>query len=242
MKKISVFMLLMTVFVSKSISQITIDSVFDNHFKASGGKELWDKVKTYTIKQSYVSNAPSDFDMEVKASMTDMSMLKTKTIMKRGFVYGVSSSDAFFKVPLGSRDKAITYETKDLSDKEKNIMKREVMDMLAPFYNYQSKNYIATYVGLEVMGAQKVHHVELAGKDIKYDLYFDNFTNLLTKQKERLSTGEEITKEYNTYATSDFGIKYPSVGTYYSSIDKRNVKLSTEIVFNPAFDGNTFKR
>ena len=235
-------MLLMTVFVFKSISQITVDSVFDNHFKASGGKELWDKVKTYTIKQSFVSNAPSDFDMEVKASMTDMSMLKTKTIMKRGFIYGVSSSDAFFKVPLGSRDKAITYETKDLSDKEKNIMKREVMDMLAPFYNYQSKNYIATYVGLEVMGAQKVHHVELAGKDIKYDLYFDNFTNLLTKQKERLSTGEEITKEYNTYATSDFGIKYPSVGTYYSSIDKRNVKLSTEIVFNPAFDGNTFKR
>ena len=235
-------MLLMTVFVFKSISQITVDSVFDNHFKASGGKELWDKVKTYTIKQSYVSNAPSDFDMEVKASITDMSMLKTKTIMKRGFIYGVSPSDAFFKVPLGSRDKAITYETKDLSDKERNIMKREVMDMLAPFYNYQSKNYIATYVGLEVMGAQKVHHVELAGKDIKYDLYFDNFTNLLTKQKERLSTGEEITKEYNTYATSDFGIKYPSVGTYYSSIDKRNIKLSTAITFNPAFDGNTFKR
>ena len=232
----------MTAIVFKSISQITVDSVFDNHFEVSGGKDLWDKVKTYTIKQSYVSNAPSDFDMEVKASMTDMSMLKTKTIMKRGFIYGVSPSDAFFKVPLGSRDKAVTYETKDLSDKEKNIMKREVMDMLAPFYNYQSKNYIATYVGLEVMGAQKVHHVELAGKDIKYDLYFDNFTNLLTKQKERLSTGEEITKEYNTYATSDFGIKYPSVGTYYSSIDKRNIKLSTVITFNPAFDGNTFKR
>ena len=235
-------MLLMTVFVFKSISQITVDSVFDNHFKASGGKELWDNVKTYTLKQSYVSNAPSDFDMEVKASVADVAMLKTKTIMKRGFIYGVSPSDAFFKVPLGSRDKAVTYETKDLSDKEKNIMKREVVDMLAPFYNYQSKNYIATYVGLEVMGAQKVHHVELSGKDIKYDLYFDNFTNLLTKQKERLSSGEEITKEYNTYATSDFGIKYPSVGTYYSSIDKRNIKLSTAITFNPTFDGNTFKR
>ena len=242
MKKISIFMLLMTVFVFKSISQITVDSVFDNHFEASGGKDLWDKVKTYTIKQSFVSNAPSDFDMEVKASMTDMSMLKTKTIMKRGFIYGVSPSDAFFKVPLGSRDKAVTYETKDLSDKEKNIMKREVMDMLAPFYNYQSKNYIATYVGLEVMGAQKVHHIELSGKDIKYDLYFDSFTNLLTKQKERLSSGEEITKEYNTYATSDFGIKYPSVGTYYSNIDKRNIKLSTSITFNPSLDGNTFKR
>ena len=235
-------MLLMTVIVFKSMAQITVDSVFDNHFKASGGKELWDNVKTYTLKQSYVSNAPSDFDMEVKASVADVAMLKTKTIMKRGFIYGISPSDAFFRVPLGSRDKAITYETKDLSDKERSIMRREVVDMLAPFYNYQAKDYIATYVGLEVMGAQKVHHIELSGKDIKYDLYFDNFTNLLTKQKEKLSTGEEITKEYTTYATSDFGIKYPSVGTYYSSIDKRNVKLGTEIVFNPTFDGNTFKR
>ena len=235
-------MLLMTVFVFKSISQITVDSVFDNHFKASGGKELWDNVKTYTLKQSYVSNAPSDFDMEVKASVADVAMLKTKTIMKRGFIYGISPSDAFFRVPLGSRDKAITYETKDLSDKERSIMRREVVDMLAPFYNYQAKDYIATYVGLEVMGAQKVHHIELSGKDIKYDLYFDNFTNLLTKQKEKLSTGEEITKEYTTYATSDFGIKYPSVGTYFSSIDKRNIKLSTTITFNPTFDGNTFKR
>jgi hypothetical protein len=242
MKKISIFMLLMTAFVFNSMAQITADSVFDNHYKASGGKELWDKVKTYTLKQTFVSNAPSDYDMEVKASMTDMAMVKTKTIMKRGFIYGISPSDAFFKVPLGSRDKATTYETKDLSDKEKTNMKREVLDMFAPFYNYQAKGYIATYVGLEVMGAQKVHHIELAGKDIKYDLYFDSFTHLLTKQKEKLSTGEEITKEYNTYTTSDFGIKYPSVGTYYSSIDKRNVKLGTEVVFNPTFDGNTFKR
>ena len=114
--------------------------------------------------------------------------------------------------------------------------------MIAPFYNYQAKGYIATYVGLVVMGAQKVHHVELAGKDIKYDLYFDSITHLLTKQVEKLSTGEEITKEYTTYTTAANGIIYPSFGTYYSSIDKRNVKLTTNIVFNPAFDGTTFKR
>lgn len=232
----------MTAFVFNSVAQITADSVFNNYYKASGGNELWDKVKTYTLKQSFVSNAPSDYDMEVKASMTDMSMLKTKTIMKRGFIYGITPSDAFFKVPLGSRDKAVTYETKDLSDKERANMKREILDVIAPFYNYQAKGYIATYVGLEVMGAQKVHHVELAGKEVKYDLYFDNFTNLLTKQKEKLPSGEEIIKEYNTYVTSDFGIKYPSVGTYYSSIDKRNVKLGSEIFFNPTFDATVFKR
>lgn len=241
MKKISVIVMLMTLGVVNIFAQ-TVDEVFDAHYKATGGKELWDQVKTYTIKQSYVSNAASDFEMEVKASIPEMSMLKTKTIMKRSFIYGVNSSDGFFKVPMGSRDKAVMYDTKDLNDKEKMNMKREVTDMFAPFYDYQAKGYIATYVGLEVIGAQRLHHIELSGKDIKYDLYFDNITHLLTKQVEKLSTGEEITKEYNTYTTAANGLIYPSFGTYYSSIDKRNIKLTTNIVFNPAFDGTTFKR
>jgi putative salt-induced outer membrane protein len=241
MKKTTLIILLMTLSVINIFAQ-TADQIFENHYKASGGKELWDKVKTYTIKQSFVSNAPSDYDMEIKASIPDVSMLKTKTIMKRGFIYAINPTDGFFKIPTGSRDKAIVYDVKDLNDKEKQNMKREVSDMFATFYNYQEKGYIATYVGLEVLGAQRVHHIELSGKDIKYDLYFDNITNLLTKQKEKLSTGEEITKEYNTYTTSDFGIIYPSAGTYYSSIDKRNIKLSTNIVFNPTFEANTFKR
>ena len=242
MKKTSLIIFLIAVTVVNINAQTMADEVFDNHFKASGGKTLWDSVKTYTIKQSFVSNAPSDYDMELKVSMPDVAMLKTKTIMKRGFIYAVNPTDAFFRVPLGSRDKAVVYETKDLSEKEKLSMKRDVMDMFAPFYNYQAKGYIATYVGLETMGAQKVHHIELAGKDIKYDLYFDNFTNLLAKQKEKLSSGEEITKENYTYSTSDFGIKYPSVASYFSSIDKRNVKLNTNIVFNPTFEDGTFKR
>jgi hypothetical protein len=241
MKRISVIVMLMTLLVVNIFAQ-TVDEVFDAHYAAAGGKEHWDGVKTYTIKQTYVSNAPSDYDMEVKASIADMSMLKTKTIMKRNFIYGVNPSDAFFRVPMGSRDKAVVYDTKDLSDKEKMNMKREITDMFAPFYNYQAKGYIATYVGLEVIGAQRLHHIELSGKDVKYDLYFDNITHLLTKQVEKLSTGEEITKEYTTYTTAANGIIYPSFGTYYSSIDKRNVKLTTSIVFNPALDAVTFKR
>lgn len=241
MKKITVIIILMTLSVINIFAQ-TVDEVFDAHYKAAGGKELWDQVKTYTIKQSFVSNAPSDFEMEVKASIPEMSMLKTKSIMRRNFIYAVNPTDAFFRIPMGSRDKAFVYDTKDLSDKEKMNMKREITDMFAPFYNYQEKGYIATYVGLEVVGAQRLHHIELSGKDIKYDLYFDNITHLLTKQVEKLSTGEEITKEFTIYTTAANGIIYPSFGTYYSSIDKRNVKLTTTIVFNPTFDAVTFKR
>lgn len=234
-------MMLMTLSAVTIFAQ-TVDEIFDAHYNASGGKAVWDQVKTYRLKQSFISNAASDFEMEVKSSIPAMSMLKTKTIMRRSFIYGVNPTDAFFKVPMGSRDKAMFYETKDLNNKERQNMKREITDMFAPFYNYQAKGYIATYVGLEVMGAQRVHHIELNGKDVKYDLYFDNITHLLTKQIEKLSTGEEITKEYSTYTTAANGLIYPSFGTYYSSIDKRNVKLTTNFVFNPALNEATFMR
>lgn len=242
MNKIAITLFLTTAFAFNLTAQ-SVDEVFDNYFNATGGRALWDKVKTYTLRQSFVSNAASDYDMEIKASMPDMSMLKTKTIMKRNFIYAISPLDAFYKIPTGSRDMAAVYQTKDLSEKEKMNMRREVNDIFAPFYNYENKGYIATYVGLESMGVQKVHHIELAGRDIKYDLYFNESSNLLSKQREKLlSTGEEITKEYNTYSTSEFGIKHPTSGTYYSNIDKRNVKLSSIIFFNPVFDSSIFKR
>ena len=241
MNKIAITFFLITVLIFKLTAQ-SVDEVFDNYFNATGGRALWDKVKTYTLRQSFVSNAASDYDMEIKASIPDMSMLKTKTIMKRSFIYVISPDDAFYKIPTGSRDIAPVYQTKDLSEKEKMNMRREVNDLFAPFYNYEKKGYIATYVGLESMGVQKVHHIELAGKDIKYDLYFNESSNFLSKQRDKLSSGEEITKEYNTYSTSEFGIKHPTSGTYYSNIDKRNVKLSSIIFFNPVFDSSTFKR
>jgi hypothetical protein len=241
MKKAIILLLFMTGIVVKNTAQVA-NEAFDAYFKATGGIELWKQVKTYSIKQSYVSNAASDYDMVIKASIPDASMLKTKVIMQRNFIYGVSPTDAFYKIPTGSRDKAVIYQVRDLSEKEKLNMKREVLDIFAPFFNYPAKGYIATFVGLETIGGEITQHVELGGKDIKFNLYFSQATGLLKKMTEKLSTGEIITREFTTYATSEFGIKYPSAGTYYSSIDKRNVKLTTEIVYNAPFEANTFKR
>ncbi len=241
MKKFSFLSLIMTLFVINTFAQ-SPDTIFNKYYQSTGGLPLWKKVKTYTLKQSFVANAATDYDMEVKASITDKAMLKTKTIMKRSFIYGVGKTDAFLKIPTGSRDKAIVYDVKDLSAKEQNNMKREVEDFLVPFFNYTEKGYIASYVGLETLNTKKVHHVELKGKDIKYDIYFDSTSNLMASLKYKLATGEEITQEFTTYATSELGIKYPSVGTYFSSIDKKKVKLTSQIIFNPTFEATTFKR
>lgn len=241
MKKLSTLTLIMSLFVINAFAQ-SPDTIFNKYYQNTGGLPLWKKVKTYSLKQSFVANAVTDYDMEVKASLTDKSMLKTKTIMKRSFIYGVSTADSFLKIPTGSRDKAIVYDVKDLSEKEQNNMRREVSDFLLPFLNYEEKGYIASFVGLETLGTQKVNHIELKGKDIKYDLYFDSISDLLSMSKYKLASGEEITQEFTTYAMSDFGIKYPSVGTFYSSIDKKKVKLTSQIIFNPILEATVFKR
>ena len=241
MKKIILLLVFMTGMVVKNNAQVA-NEVFDAYFKATGGIELWKQVKTYTIKQSFVSNAASDYDLEIKASIPDGSILKTKQIMKRNFIYVVSPTDAFYKIPTGSRDKTIIYQVRNLSEKEKLNMRREILDLFSPVFNHAEKGYIATFIGLETLEGEITQHVELNGKDIKFNLYFSKATGLLKKMIERLPTGEVITEEYTTYTTSDFGIKYPSSGTYYSSIDKRNVKLTTAISYNEPIEASAFKR
>jgi hypothetical protein len=237
MKKIIFTYLLTTGLVVVCQGQLA-GEIFEKYFKATGGISLWNNVKSYSINQNFVSNAASDYQMEIKVSIPEMEMLKTKTIMKRNFIYGINSSDAFFKIPLGGT----VYQVKKLSNKEKMKMQREVGDLLAPFYQFEARGYLASYVGMESMGAQTVHHIELANSDTKYHLYFNNSTDLLAKQKLSLPTGEEITEEFTAYSTSAFGIKFPSTGTYYSNIDKRNVKFSAKIVYNPLFEKGTFWR
>ncbi|MFC0186043.1 putative salt-induced outer membrane protein [Pseudarcicella hirudinis] len=242
MKKKTLFLAFLMAFTVQVFAQ-TPDEIFNKYFESTGGKALWNDVKTYSLKQSFYANAPTDYEMDIKASLLDNSVIKTKTILKRDFIYGISSSDAWLKIPMGSRDKNPTYDVKDLSDKEHNNMKRELQDFLSPMLNYQAKNYIASFVGLENDGAKKVNHVQLSGKDVIYDLYFDPATNLLTKEKIKLAaTGEEIVKTYSAYATSDYGIKYPSEGTYTSSLDKKTVKLTTKMVYNDQLTGVLFKR
>lgn len=237
MKKIIITILFSLIIVFGNQAQLA-GEIFNKYYKATGGISLWENVKTYTINQSFVANASSDYTIDIKVSIPEMAMLKTKTIMNRHFIYGINSFDAFYKVPTGGA----IYQVRNLSEKETNNMKREVADLFSPFYKFESRGYIATYVGLEAMGAQTVHHIELASKSTKFDLYFNSTTDLLSKLQIKMVSGEVITQEFTAYSTAAFGIKYPSLGTYYSNIDKRNVKLSTQIIYNPVFDGGTFKR
>lgn len=241
MKKSIISLIAFAISVSFAFAQ-TAQDVLNKYMEATGGKSLWDGVNTYSMKQSYKSGAASDYDMDVKASFGDASMSKAKTILKRTFIYGIKGNEGWLKIPLGSGDKNTQYETKDLSAKEQENMRRELREMVLPFWDYQKKGYVATLVGSETLNGKKVNHVELSGKGVKYNLYFDEGTGLLNRRKLTLASGEVITEDYTSYATSPYGIKYPSESTYTSTADKRTVKVTTSIVFNDNISASAFAR
>lgn len=227
------------IFISLSSFAQTADEIFNKHIEATGGKALWDGISTYTIKQAYRGNSAADYDMELKGSFKEAALYKAKTILKRTFIFGIKGQEGWRKVPLGSSDKATQYETNDLSEREQENMRRELKENVLPFIDYQTKGYIATVVGSETINGAKTTHVEMSGKGVKYNLYFDETTGLLTRKRLTLSTGEVITEDYTKYGDTAYGVKFPTESTYLSSIDKRNLKVTTSVVFNdtiaPAF-------
>jgi putative salt-induced outer membrane protein len=227
------------IFISLCTFAQTADDIFNNHIEATGGKALWNGVSTYSIKQVYRGNSAADYDIELKGSFGDAALYKAKTILKRTFIFGVKGAEGWRKVPLGSSDKATQYETNSLSEKEQENMRRELKENVLPFLDYEEKGYIATVVGSETINGAKTTHVELSGKGVKYNLYFDETSRLLARKKLTLSSGEVITEDYIKYGDTAYGVKFPTESNYLSSIDKRNLKVSTSIIFNdtiaPAF-------
>ncbi|MBB3839280.1 putative salt-induced outer membrane protein [Runella defluvii] len=221
-------------------SDAKADSVFLKYYTATGGKALWDSVQTYTLKQAYRAGTANDFDLDIKASLPSQAMVKVRTILKRDFIYGIKATDGWLKIPIGSRDKVTQYQTSNLSDKEREIMRRELTDILIPFDDYTTKGYIATVVGTEQINGATATQVELEGKGVKYNLYFDAKTGLLLREKLTLATGEIQTRDHAKYEKSKYGLSYPSETTYVSSIDKKPMKVTTLTDFNVKFAEDPF--
>lgn len=213
---------------------VTVDTIFAKFYQATGGKALWEGIQTYTIKQAYRAGTANDYDLIIQSSLPQQAMSKTRTIMKRDFIYGIKGNDGWVKIPIGSRDKISQFQTSDLSEKERENMRRELVDLLAPFRNYSQKGYIATVVGTEQVNGKPAYQVEMEGKGVKYNLYFDVATGLLVREKLTLPTREVQTRDHVQYAKSAYGISYPSESTFVSSIDKKPVKVTTTLEINSA--------
>ncbi|REA59021.1 hypothetical protein DSL64_18855 [Dyadobacter luteus] len=216
--------------------KLPADSIFANYYKATGGKELWDGVKSYALKRNYASASAAPFEANVSVSIPDQSMYKSKVIMRRNFEYGVKPDGGWIKVPIGNK-----IDVKDLSQAEQENMRTEIYENLAAFIDYQKRGFIATTVGTEAVNGVTTNHVEMQGKGIKYNLYFDAATGLLVRQRETVG-GIETVSTYSNYVKSPYGISYPTKIVQVNSSDKKPVTVTSSLTVNQTIAPEVFKR
>ncbi|MCE7041864.1 hypothetical protein [Dyadobacter sp. CY312] len=237
MKKIlSISIALLLIHTLTFAQKLPADSIFANYYKATGGKALWDGIKSYSLKRSYASASAAPFEANVSVSIPEQSMYKSKVIMRRNFEYGVKPNEGWIKVPIGNK-----IDVKDLSQAEQENMRYEIYENLAPFIDYQKRGLIATTVGTEAVNGVTTNHVEMQGKGIKYNLYFDATTGLLVRQRETLA-GVETVSTYSSYVKSPYGISYPTKIVQVNSRDKKPVTVTSSLNVNQTIAPEVFKR
>ncbi len=235
-KYLRISLALLFVSTSSFAQKIPADSIFAKYYQATGGKTLWDGIKTYTMKRSYSAASATPYTADVSVSVPEQSMYKSKTIMNRAFVYGVKSNEGWIKVPLGNR-----MDVKDLSQAEQTNMRFEIYENLAPFIDYQKRGFIATTVGTETLNGVSVNQVELQGNGIKYNLWFDAKSGLLVRQKDT-HAGVETTTDLSNYTKSASGLTYPAKLVEINSVDKKPVTITSTVTVNGAVSPELFKR
>ena len=235
------FLILTASFTTFGQSKITVDSVFNKYYEATGGKSKWDQVKTYSFKRSYNSANVASYDAEISGSFAEAALYKNEIIKGRGFIYGIKGNEAWRKVPLGSSDKVTKYQVSSLSADAQASMKLELYDFLAPFHDYKKRGFIATLIGADKYNGKAVQKVELQSREGRYTLLFDDETGLLL-QSRLLAGGEEIISDYSNYVKSDFGILYPSKIEQKEVKRKANYTISSQLTVNGAINPDYFKK
>jgi len=235
-KNFFVLATLVLAYTSTFGQKIPADSIFASYFKATGGKDLWDGVKTYTVKRSYSAASATPYTADISVSVPEKSIYKSKTIMNRSFIYTVKGSEGWIKVPIGGK-----MDVKDLSQAEQTSMKFEMYDLLVPFIDYQNRGFIATTVGPEMLNGVSVNQVEMQGTGVKYNLWFDAKTGLLNRQKETLAGVETVT-DFSNYTKSASGILYPAKLVEINTIDKKPVTIISTLTMNGTVSPELFKR
>jgi hypothetical protein len=233
---LKILTLLLLVSVASYAQKLPADSIFAKYYQATGGKALWDGIKSYNLKRSYSAASAAPYDANVTVSIPDQSISKTKTIMKRSFVYTVKGNQGWLKVPIGQK-----MDVKDLSQAEQQNMRMEIYSGLVPFIDYKNRQLIATTVGTEALNGVQVNQVELQGQGVKYNLYFDAQTGLLVRQKET-QAGVETTTDMSDYAKSAYGILYPTKLVEINTTDKKAVTIKSAAAINGPVSVELFKR
>jgi hypothetical protein len=233
--------LLVTALMSTAAMAQTANEVLNKFYDASGTKAAWSEINTYTLTRSFVANAPTDYEMEVNVSTANGEMSKRKSIMKRDFFYVVNGNDGWIKIPMGSMDKNVKYNVKDLSEGEKSSMQQEIKDGVLPLLNFDKKGFRSTFEGYKKYDGKTLAKVSLMRGDDTIDYFFDKETGLLIKE---IYSSPKLTEtwEHVEYGETNNGIKYPSKSVYLDSKANKKTTVSTKLDVNQTIDPVLFIR
>jgi hypothetical protein len=239
---LAIKLLAISILATTTIFAQTGEILVNKYLEATGGKEKISNLKNFGYKKSYSSNAATDYKEEVNVVSAENKFFRKKSILERDFYYVLNGNSGWIKIPMGSRDKAPTYTTKDLNEKEKNDLLNEVTDGLLPFVDFASKGY--TQVGelknYEIDGnACEVLTIEKG--TTKREYYFDK-TNGLLKREIATINGITHTTDHLKYGETDNGIKYPSESSYINTKDKKKTSVNTEWILDALPQANMFKK
>lgn len=218
----------------------TADEVISKFLNVAGGEDKISGIETFRYKRAYKANAATDYDEEVTVVGSENKFSRKKSILDRDFFYVLAGNSGWLKIPMGSRDKAPTYTTKDLNEKEKGDLMLEVKDGLMPFYNFAKKGYKQIGdIENESVDGKLTSKLTIEKPGIKREYYFDKTTGLLVREVW-IVNGITHTLDHKKYVDSKLGIKLPIESNYINSKDKKNTAVTTEWFLDNPTQGVSF--
>ena len=218
------------------------EEVVAKYLDATEAKGKLEAITTFKYNRSYVANANTDYDEEVVVVGDKGQLSRKKTLLKRDFFYVLNGKEGWVKVPMGSANKKITYNTINLTAKELNELTVESQDGVLPFVNYEAKGYkLSSPVAAATVEGKATTKLAIEKAGIKREFYFDASTGLLTREV-LIENGITHTMDINKYDVTSVGAKLPSAFTYINTKDKRKTNVSTKWIFENPTQGVDFTK
>jgi hypothetical protein len=220
----------------------TADEVVAKYLDATEATGKVENIHTFKYTRSYVANANTDYDEEVVVVGDKGQLSRKKTLLKRDFFYVLNGKEGWVKVPMGSPNKKVTYNTINLTSKELNELSVESKDGVLPFVNYEAKGYkLTTPVGTETVDGKATTKLAIDKAGIKREFYFDASTGLLVREV-LIENGITHTMDISKYDATSLGAKLPSAFTYINTKDKRKTNVTTKWIFENPTVGVAFTK
>lgn len=144
-----------------AVKPLTVDDILAKYYENSGGKVLWDSLKTVRMKGQV-----SVQGMEIPVTIIQTAAGQQKVSIK---FQGQEITQVAFDGEKGWSTDFMTQKAEKMTPETNVNTKQQVLDFPDALYNYRAKGYLAQLEGTEMIEGQEAIKVKLIKKPIKLD-------------------------------------------------------------------------